>query len=670
MPNLSHRACLLALVALLASASLTACAAWGPAARGDTDAPAPDASEPFGDVGPVGLGVDVGTSAPFDEATGDSSGGRSSCLDFVDNDVDGVLDCDEPACRSLTTNSACCVGSTATDCCVDVAPVLVAPLATCTGGAECLGVDGVELTATLGQVFDGAAVAGACAVPSPAVFAPIGSTGGASHGVMVLPTALSTETSYLTVEGRLGAADVSDVRVSAAGFGLFRPQDLGVLARPLVAVITSATADEVRVVVGDRVIATAPYGAEPCDRSAEYQLSTSPDGRFEVRRRAAGAIEWEPTFADGTFDGGNDLRVAMFGQQPNPTSAPTAWVADLEVNERACDVLAPAREASVVAGDRDHDVTGIAVFPRDTTGDAWEALVTAGDQIHWMAVQRTSGGLVSSTPAVPFADNIQPAAWPAGYQHVEDIEVFRDGGGTLRVLLAAAPTADAPTVIVATTYTPSPTLGRPGTLDTLLREVVSASAFPTLPLGGAPAVTPVSVDGPTARRVDALASTLFLARVRYSDGHSEIRVVPSQPDNAAGFESADPGAAGRDADGVTTNGLVHASQPRDASAFDRDEVADPQVVEIGGVVRVLYAGRRGTRWSIGTIVASPAVSHFIPVSSEPQLSPTGTGFDALGVSEPQLVLRAGTQWLYFAGSDGARRGIGVAHQALVTESSP
>ena len=105
--------------------------------------------------------------------------------------------------------------------------------------------------------------------------------------------------------------------------------------------------------------------------------------------------------------------------------------------------------------------------------------------------------------------------------------------------------------------------------------------------------------------------------------------------------------------------------PPAAPVFDRDEVADPNLVVIDGVARVLYAGRRGTRWSIGSIVASPDFTHFAPVDVAPLLGPSASGFDALGVSEPLLVRRDDVDWLYFAGTDGARRGVGVARQDVL-----
>jgi hypothetical protein len=65
------------------------------------------------------------------------------------------------------------------------------------------------------------------------------------------------------------------------------------------------------------------------------------------------------------------------------------------------------------------------------------------------------------------------------------------------------------------------------------------------------------------------------------------------------------------------------------------------------------------------VVASPRFDYFIPVSDTPILGPSGEGFDALGVTEPTLVTRASTSWLYFAGTDGARHSLGLAVQPVL-----
>jgi hypothetical protein len=645
------------LACVLSLLGLGACAlADAPSGRVRDAEVSVDAGPGLSDTGSLGPFSDVGPTGALSEADillDDGTRG-SACLDFEDNNGDGLFDCDEPQCQSPTVNAACCVGSTAPACCIHREDVVVME-ADC-AGAPCLRAGDTTLSATNGRVVAGGDLPTGCDVPPESGFAPFGSVG--SHGFMVLPQHVDPAAARIRIEGRIGAADVGGSDVAAAGFGLFTEQGIGSVARPLVAVVASATSDDVRVIVGDRVIRTEALGLGGCARSLRYAIDLSPDGTFRVERRAPTESTWDATaVATGSYDVLRDARVAMFGQQPNPDGAPVTWVSELAVIQEGCDVLAPARApAPTVAAGAADDVTGIAVFPRDGTG-GYEALLTSGDQIHWLSVQRASGGLVSTAPGDPFGDNIQPM-WP-GYGRFQDIEVLHHAGAH-RVFLAAAAAGSETFEIVETTYTPSITAGAPGVLGSSVNRVLSASDFGAS--GGSPAV---SVDGPTAAVVSIAGrgGVVLAARVRYADGHSEIRIAPALPDSAD-FESP-TGVVGRDASGVTTNGLVHASQGLDAEAFDRDEVADPSLVVINGVARVLYAGRRGTRWSIGSVVASPDFTHFAPVDDAPLLTPSASGFDALGVSEPILVRRDDVDWLYFAGSDGARRGVGVARQDVL-----
>ncbi|MFO0709363.1 MAG: hypothetical protein U0353_05965 [Sandaracinus sp.] len=627
---------------------LTACADIG-ALRAEDTGPPPS----FGDAAVAG--PDAGAPAPRSEASFGDDNGRSACLDFVDNNEDGVLDCDETECQSRLANPSCCVGSTAEACCTAEE---ISVVTTCASGS-CLEVAGESLSSAHGQIFAAADLPGGCTAATAAAYAPIGTA--VTHDWMALPASqdLDLLSARVEVSARLGmGASTPRGEVAAAGFGVFTEQGLGAMARPLVGVVTSVTSNDLRVIVGDRVVTTIDLPDGACARDSAVQLSLTPDGRFTVHRRDPGVSGsgWGEPVASGSFDAVPHARIAMFGQQPNPDAQPAAWVSELAVTVNGCDRLAPARAAApTVRAAGAHDVTGIAVFPSSVGASTHDALVTSDDQIYWMSVQAGSGGLVSTVSSDPFADNIQPS-WH-DYRHFEDIEVVVHGG-VHQVFLAAARGDDGVFEIVSTEYTPSTTAGMPGTLGT---PAVVLTAAQLSRMGA----TAVSVDGPSVAWVSAEASLVMAVRVRFEDGHSEIRIAPAESLLATEADFASPNVQGRDASGVTTDGLVHANQATRLDAFDRDEVADPQIVETDGVVRVLFAGRRGTRWALGSIVASPDFQFFIPVSNTPFLEPSGAGFDALGVSEPQLVRRGGIDWLYFAGSDGARRGIGLAVQPVV-----
>ena len=115
------------------------------------------------------------------------------------------------------------------------------------------------------------------------------------------------------------------------------------------------------------------------------------------------------------------------------------------------------------------------------------------------------------------------------------------------------------------------------------------------------------------------------------------------------------------ADGSIEEGIVHVPSGAVPDAFDRDEVADPELFVENSVLRVLFAGRRGTRWSIGTLVASADATKFAPAES-PAFGGSGLGFDALGALAPELVVLSDSYRFYYLGTDGVRRRVGLATQ--------
>src|SRR5690606_10270011 len=87
-------------------------------------------------------------------------------------------------------------------------------------------------------------------------------------------------------------------------------------------------------------------------------------------------------------------------------------------------------------------------------------------------------------------------------------------------------------------------------------------------------------------------------------------------------------------------------------AFDADEVAAPALyVDGAGILRLYYAGRRGSRWSIG-MIASGDGRIFAYAPSEPVLRASGTGHDALSVLDPSVVRVGDTLQLFHTASDG------------------
>jgi len=109
----------------------------------------------------------------------------------------------------------------------------------------------------------------------------------------------------------------------------------------------------------------------------------------------------------------------------------------------------------------------------------------------------------------------------------------------------------------------------------------------------------------------------------------------------------------------TPYGVVRANRQADVFSFDRDEIGALGTVVLRGATRVYYAGRRGTRWTIGVLASSDGSNWNAPPGG-PVLAGSDRGFDALGVQDPGVDVVDGVVHLYYSGNDGMRTRIGVA----------
>jgi len=82
------------------------------------------------------------------------------------------------------------------------------------------------------------------------------------------------------------------------------------------------------------------------------------------------------------------------------------------------------------------------------------------------------------------------------------------------------------------------------------------------------------------------------------------------------------------------------------------------MITADGLFRLYYAGRRGTRWSVGLLV-SPDLETWFPVGAV--LSPDEEGLDAIAVRGPgPFVAADGRVGLYYRASDGVLTSLGLA----------
>jgi hypothetical protein len=598
----------------LATALVSACASEAPRATAeDADV---DASVTFG--------ADVGASRSDTGDPGDSREFGAACFNFADEDADGSLDCGDDGCRDGSV-SACCVGVATSACCTAAASTSAVVEGSCADG-DCLAFEGAPLDLLRGDAFD----VEACGTALRA-FGPIGDA--TNHGRVILPRLYATTSAFLTLEATVHVGETTR-DIAAAGFGIIAAQDTGPRLTPLLGVVASASTREIRVIAGDRVIATSPLEMTPCGGTVRLRLVLDPSGTFELFR-----VEGESVTSLGepdTFEPQTAVRVAMFGQQPNPVGVPdAAWVGGLSVTRRACDVLIPQRPTTSLLGDATHDIADFSVFPAPTSGH--DALVVSEGSVHWFSVNAATGALIPPAGGVAFANPLTVDG------EVTDVDVFLQGSTRMAIMAVRdLPSMQSRLVLAQLQYTAERlALVNP-------QNIVSPSE-------AADFASFTSIDSPSAAVIGDVTRVAFRA---FEGTRSSIRIITL---NGASYVAESVRTSSAFVDGAVAPGLVHAPAARVEDAFDRDEVSDPELYEDGGVLRVIFAGRRGTRWSLGMLVASTDGTRFAPTSAAP-FAPSGSGFDALGTLAPEFVRTPGADRLYYLGTDGVRRSIGLASQ--------
>lgn len=608
---------------LLLALGSAACAALdaGPDVDGSLDAgpsgAPPDASpEPIADAG----ARDAAPPANRDEGEfedgvlADPAAAAEGCFDGADNDGDGRFDCQDPSCQANVPS--CCVGASSTTCCVESAPVTLpfegcgSDLSTCQAVTDLFDVFGSSSPRV--RTWDGDA---------SETFLP----GGQSDDSGVLfPERLDPRTGTIRLAAEVassttppeGVVDALAVGVVDAGV------DPATLTRvtPLAAFVVSRNRQEVGLVVAGE---TVERWTLPDDAFHRYELTLAPDGTVRF------FSDWaEPIDASAVLSLSDEVRMVAYGRSANPGSGDPAPVRArlLERRTEACDMPAALsrREAPVVPAASDGPWAEahasierphvIAYEDPPGTPRVRMALMVDGE-IH-LATPVDDGFALERSPGTPV---LEAPAEPWAAAGVED-PVLRWTGERLELWYTGRATDGAGTVARAV-------------WDEASGEFVHEAVV--LRPGDHPEVTGFSHAAPFELDGRLLAAV----REDLVGGH---RIALWAIDEAgASFvrELAAPSG--------------------ELFAFDRHEVAAPAVLVEDGVVRVYYAARRGTRWSLGLTVSSDGRWWRAP-SDGPVLGGDGAGFDAIGVRDPAPVVVDGALHLHFAGSDGARTRIGLA----------
>lgn len=573
------------------------------------------------DGGPAAL--DAGTLADaamdpsdpppeYDTSRDDGLAAAAACFDGDDNDDNDRSDCDDASCQANVP--ACCVGTFSDACCVPGPPTAL-PFADCEGRLSAC----PEVADTFDVFGDTTPRRELIGLEAEPTFLPGGSE---DDGGVLFPERLDPRRGAIHLTAQV-ASSTSPPRSGALDALAFGVVDGGVDASSLVRVspaaafVVSRNRQEASLVVAGETVDRWPLIDDGFHR---YDLVIEPGG---VVRFRADEGDWIASEAVVSLDG--ELRAVAYGRTSNPggPSAPAPVRArSLTVTRSACDApaaLTRAPEAILPASDDAwgdaHPFVGRPHAIRHPDGAGGErvrvALVVDG-AIH--LAEPDGEGLMLSTS---FGEPALPAPGEAWATDGVDAPKLRWTGDGLELWLTGW--ADGVGTIARATWDEG--TERFGSPDVVLR--------PSDPVESLDHAAPFEVDG----------QLHLVVRERRADGTA-----------LALYRSA----AG---EWVRVTEVARASG--ELFAFDRDEVASPAVLIDGGVYRIYYAGRRGTRWSIGLAASHDGARWERPLGG-PVLRPSGDGFDAIGVRDP-APLRVGDELrLYYAGSDGARTRIGVA----------
>lgn len=548
------------------------------------------------DAGPA---IDAG-AAPSDAGVGDP-GARfegmvaGHCADGEDNDADGVFDCDDDSCANAPV---CCVGSLNAMCCSGDSDDVELTLTGCDGTLDgCALGAGVTVFGTTPPVVEDSGL-----VPQ----------GMPAYAGLALGDAFDLRGSRLdlTASIRVPTARCSDC-VDAAGIALVTPEELsGALNYVRLGIlVVGATNESILIVNGEVVDALAlPDEELP---STEIALETTADGALAYTLLGGEAQTLRglslPPALVATVLGQNDNRPAGVGAIS--VLSATREVTQCDVPDTLVPRSTPVFPAEISDFEADLSLGRVSVV---TEGGTRSAVVEVDGSLH--ALQ--ANGFGEFIPTMSAAD--------------PGVTLLAGGGGR---------SFSAPWLEVAAEgynlYYIETTTGN----SVLVREF-----FPTLSPGA----------GET--RTELLdAAGLGVDRVGAATHLGDTLIVELEDAEGTRLERF----SSTDGDTWTRLDTIATPNPSDVFAFDRDAVGQPALIEQGGLLRLYYTGRRGTRRSIGLLVSNDGGWRAVGEV----LAPSPQGFDSLQVSSPAPVFEddADTE-LYYVGRAGSARQIGVARR--------
>lgn len=552
----------------------------------------------------IDAGSLTGDVAEYDDARAGFSAPSDACFDGADNDGDGSGDCADISCQQNVRS--CCVGATGSTCCAD-GPSETLPLATCAGPL------GVCVDASAIAVF-GSPVPRVREIAGSPAFLPGGQT---TDGGALFLREFDPRSGVTRIEATLESSDVrltgGQVEAVAVGF-VDASQDVTVSrVAPVVGVLLSRNRAAALVIVAGETVAEWPRSDGP----VTYAVEIDPAGVVRV----SSDVE-TLTFP---YSVERTVRAIVYGRTANPDAldpAP-ARLTHIQITQERCDMPSALHRSAETVVPAPLDGAWALTHPSierphvlrwDEGGVSQVRMALLVDGEVHLAEPGADGFILLSTPGDPVLPPPTEVWALDGIDHPR----LRRSGGVLELWFTGY--AD----------------GR-GTVGRAVWDDVAASFRVVGPVPGLVATDTISYSAaaPFTFGVEELA----VARVDDGDGQRLVLY-------------------GIDAAGATERLVVH-QRDGDLFAFDRDELDAPAALEFNGVLRIYYAGRRGTRWGLGIFATDDLVLWHRPVDGS-LFSAGQSTFDGLGVRDPSLDVVGEEVHLYYTGDDGARTRIGRA----------
>jgi hypothetical protein len=604
-------------------------------------------SDPRADAGSA---IDASSVAPPLNESSDLNG--IGCFDFRDTDLDGDSDCDDPDCAGIPL---CCVGSASENCCRESTTSVVsfsacegvgsAALSVCAGDARLFGTPTPELR-------DGA-------------FLPLGDDH--SDSGLVLSTRVDPRVERLEMRARISAGEGCAECIDAVAFALSAESIAAdaMIASPDLAVMASTAHGEIRLFVGGAIARTATIesvrtmlGAAMGD-AIDYEFETTPQGLASLRAHLGSASA--VVFADIPYSPRGPSSVLLYGRGTNRAvgDPPPAAIHDFALHASICDSPQSLTRASEPILPDDIDRWWLSSDgPRSPSVVVYD---DAGDTRSLMAFEyrgriHLAGGIADGRFRA-LADPENEANAKVG---PSPDEAWRALGVFDPELVRADDHWEIWFTAVGSDGKHS--IGRAVGGHGFSHDFHAASRL--LPTEG----DEHDWDSPSYLELNSgTTSQRFLAARRGTEANAEIIIHEIEEGGAL---APLPAETLDDASGGLESSIAVRRVASTPLRFDADEVGSPALVHYGGVFRLYYAGRRGTRWAIGLAISQDGRFWHAANDDLPVLSGSGTGFDALSVDDPEPVLVDGELRLYFTGTDGARTAIGLSRVRVPLDIAP